>query len=761
MIARSAALHRFGPVCAQVALVLLADDACTTRNPLPNAESRRRGDELVAQGQYAQAAAIFEVAVQADPLDGHLRMKLADAYSRAGMPVEAGSEVVRAADLLPADVDAQIRAATVMLSQGRFVDAADRMTPVLREHPDNPGALVAWGNATSRLFNSTAAIYALSLGENNDKYEATRNQLRSHVSAEDDRAAEAAFRKAVQLAPNISEAQLALVNFLWATGRPDDAEQLLRGLADQNPKHTVINHALGSFYLSRHREPEGERYLRNAATAGEGGRGARFALADYYMQSNRMADAQAVLRLMTEDDDAAGQVSIVLAPIEFQTGLPGTAVRRVDALLRRQPHHARAALLRAQFLFAMGNPDPRFARAAVAEDPTSADAKLSLGQALVASGDPESAFDEYREAVRQNPSATRAWVELVRLSLALERDDEAGQFARKAVVQLPDDREARVLLVKVLIRARDYSTAERELQVLLSSDPSSPEVLTQLGVLHAARGDMAASRAAFVRALQGDADSLEALSGLVSLDLKVRNVGAARELVDPAVAAHPTNPGYLLLTAQVYTADNNLRRSETTLRQVLEIDRGNVQASMSLADLLQRQSRHEEASKVLEQLIERRPRLLEAQMALAMLEERIGRAPAAQARYEKIVAGNPAAATAAYRLARLYADQRANLDVALSLAVGAAQRLPDDPDASDAAGWVFKQKDLVELALPHLQKAVRAVPNSALYRYHLGSAYMTAGNLRNARDEFTRVLALDPNFLYAEQVRQALAGILQ
>jgi tetratricopeptide (TPR) repeat protein len=755
-------VRRLGVVCAHVALVLSVDIGCTTHDRRSKAELSRRGDELAAQGHYPDAAAEYEAALEADPHDGRLRKKLADAYTHAGKLREAAIEIVRASDVLPADIDAQVAGATAMVNLGRFVDAAQRMAAVLREQPENPGALIAWANATSRLLNITTAIIALGdVVEDHDRYEAARQQLRPRVSLEDDRAAEAAFRKALQLAPAMSEAKFGLVNFLWATGRLDDAEELLRGLADQNPQYPPVNRALGSFYLSRHRETEGERYLRNAATAGEAGAGARFALADYYMRSKRMADAQAVLGLMTEADDATGEVSMRLAPIEFQTGLAGAAVRRVDALLSRQPHHARAALLRAQFLLAMGNPDPRFARAAVVEDPTSTDARLALGQVLVASGDPETALDEYREAVRQNPSATRLWVELVRLSLALERDDEAGQFARKAVVQLPDDRVARVLFVKALIRARDYSTAEQELQPLLSTVPDSPDVLTQLGALHAARGNIAAARAAFIRALHVDRDSEEVLAGLVSLELKARNVAAASELVDPAVAAHPTSPAYLVLAAQVYAAENDTRRSESTLRQALEIDRANVQASMSLADLLDRQSRHEEASKVLERLIDRWPGLTKAQMALAMLEERLGRTAAAQARYKKIVAGNPATFTAAYRLARLYADQRENLDLALSLATGAVQRLPDDPDASDALGWVYTQKDVVDLALPHLQKAVRAVPNNALYRYHLGSAYLSAGNLRHARDEFTRVVQLDPNFLYAEKVRQALAGILQ
>jgi Flp pilus assembly protein TadD len=49
---------------------------------------------------------------------------------------------------------------------------------------------------------------------------------------------------------------------------------------------------------------------------------------------------------------------------------------------------------------------------------------------------------------------------------------------------------------------------------------------------------------------------------------------------------------------------------------------------------------------------------------------------------------------------------------------------------------------------------VRAEPDNALYRFHLGEAYQRSGNLVQARNEFTKALEIDPSFKGADQARQ-------
>jgi predicted Zn-dependent protease len=737
--------------------------ACTSRDAAPSkADAIRRGDELAAKYQYAGAASAYRIAVDRDPSDGHSRLKLASAYAADGRGPDAMKEAMRAADLLPGNVEAHLLAAAQLLQRGYYLDAIVRSSELLRDHPDDVNVIILWGNATAHLFNSTWALYQIpNTARSGDDFDRARLEIRPDVPRSEDAAAELALRKALRLSPTLMEAQLALVNFLWATGRPDEGEELLKRLAEQNPGHAAINHALGAFYQWRHRATEAEPYLKRAAMTGTYGRGARFALADLYIDENRGDDAVAILSSLPTSDDASGAVSLRAAPIEFRLGRREEAMRRIDGLLAREPHNPRAVLFKAQFLFAMRRLDDavKFARAAVVEAPTSSDARSTLAQASFATGNLESAFDEYAEAARLSPGATQPQVELARLALALGRDREATRFAREAVRHLPGDRDAVVLLVKALVRARDFSGAEQELKPLLSRFPESPDLLSQLGTVQAARDDAAAARATFTRALQSDRDSFDALSGIVSLDLKEPNTGAARRRIEAVSAVHPDDPRYLGLAARVYAAENDAPLTESTLRRLLAIDPLNVDAGLTLSDFLVGHHRQDEARHVLEQLVERRPRSIQAQTSLALLHERMGHTDDARTRYKRIIAQDSRAGTASYRLAILYFDEGADLDAALNLALAAKQELPDGPAVSDLIGSIYARKNQPAYALANFEDAVRGAPNNAVYRYHLGSAYLSSGDFLQARAELTRALEIDQNFAQAAEARAALASL--
>jgi tetratricopeptide (TPR) repeat protein len=739
----------------------LVAGACGFLDPADaKAEAVRRGDELVDNKEYAQAIASYLEALERDPRDGTVRLKLSNAYLLAGNGTDAVLEAIRAADLLPDDQDAQATAASMMLTRGRFVDATDRASAVLDRNPEHVKALVVFGSAKARLFNSTYALHSLAetlrLGQD---YRRAIQELRKTPASEPnaDEIAEAAFSKALALSPTDFDAQLSRANFLWAVNRADDAEQVLRQFADENPQHHLANRALGMYYLARGRQADGEKYLKVAAEGGE--REARLGLADYYARTGRSGEALAVYGSMGPADDNAGAVTLPAAEIEVQLGRHEQAVRRLEALLEREPLNARALALRGRISLALGDLDQavKYARTAAGADPLSSDARAVAGRALDAKGDTEGAFSALSEALRLDPGAASVSKDLARLALALGRDQEALQFARQAARLLPDDRDAAASLVTALVRVGDYGTAEREIKPLLAAEPASAQLLAELGAIHAARNNTEAARSAFTRALQTDRHSFGALSGLVLLDLMQGQVAGARERIDGAIAAQAGDPRYLVLAARVYSAGGDLTRAESTLRRAAEIDASNPRTAVTLSDFLAGQKRHEEAKQVLEQFVERRPESVEAQTSLGMLLEQMGRNNEAKARYERIVASTSGAAVASYRLASLYAEQGDNLNTARGLAVAAKQALPDDPAVSDALGWVYVRQNLPKLGIPHLQDAVRAVPGNPAYRYHLGFAYLSMGDRSRAREELTRALQLDSNFAFAREARTALA----
>lgn len=741
-------------------LALLALDACGAPDPdAIRAESEARGEALLAREQYAEAAEAFRAATEAAPLDGELRLKLSHAYERSGQWVPAATEAVRAADLLSERLDAQIRAARLMTSTGRFVDGLDRAGAVLERDPGNVEALVVWANATARLLNSTWALYRLADARSLRDFDAIRLDLRPSVLAADDAAAESALRRAVALAPTHTDTRLALANFLWAAGRLEEGEPMVAAIADELPGHATVNHALGRLYLLRGQHAEGEEYLENAARTGVYGRGARLALADHYLETRRYTDALAVLTTGA-DDEATGDVARRVAVAEFQSGRHDAAMSRLAQLLERDPTDGDALLIRAQFLIELGEPGKALpsARAAVRQMSASAEAQATLGRILSATGDDAGAHAAYAEAVRLSPADTTVQAALARASLALGRAAEALQFAREVLRRHPGDRDARLLLIRALIATGDYAAAERELHQVLAREPDQPEGLIELGTLHAARGNRTAARAAYSRALEARPDSLEAVSGLVSLDLTEHRIAAARGRAEAALATRPRLPGLLLLAARVYEADKDIGNVEIMLRRVLDNDPFNPAAALWLARVLREQRRAGEAVRLLQEVARAHPDAVEARTMLAGLLEEAGRAADARTEYEDIVRVAPDAATASLRLATLLLEEGGDLDRALELATAVTRHAPDDAEANGIIGAIYLKRELPRQALPFLERAVRGSPDSAVHRYHLGTAYMGAGRFREGRQEIARALEIDPGFPHAGDARSALGA---
>ena len=308
-----------------------------------------------------------------------------------------------------------------------------------------------------------------------------------------------------------------------------------------------------------------------------------------------------------------------------------------------------------------------------------------------------------------------------------------------------------------LIRQRDYAGAARALEPMLARFPGSPDLLVRQGDLHVARGTPGA-RASYERALTLDPDSVDALSGLVSLDLTEKRFAMARERIERAQARQPDRPEYLLLLGQALLAEGDAAGSEAAYRRLIAIDPGHIRASLQLSALLERRQRADESRTILEKLLERRPSAADARIALATLLQNTGRTAEAQAHYKKVLDANPRAAVAAYKLASLQVELGESLDAALALAVTAVQELPDDPGANDAIGWIHVRKNLPRVGLPHLERSARAAPDNPTYRYHLGMAYLAVGQKEKGRSELARALALNPAFRFAPEARAALDG---
>ncbi len=131
--------------------------ASCSRDPKAQRDSHfQKGETYFKDGKLSEAAVEFRTALQYDP-------RMGVAYSRLGEIAEkredgsgAYQAYIRAADLMPTDIAAQIRAANYLMAARQFEDARTTALKAVALDPKNVEALILVGNASAGLNNLTA-----------------------------------------------------------------------------------------------------------------------------------------------------------------------------------------------------------------------------------------------------------------------------------------------------------------------------------------------------------------------------------------------------------------------------------------------------------------------------------------------------------------------------------------------------------------------------------------------------------------------------
>ncbi len=668
---------------------------------------------------------------------------------------------MRAADLLPEDLQVQITAGAYLLAARRATDALTRAEIVLKQDPNNIEGHILKGNALGGVNELDKALQEMEEALRLDPTRGlTYTQLGLVESARGQlKAAEAAFKRAVELASDQVEVHLALANFYWAAGRLPEAEQGFDAALRLDPNNEGTNRALAVFSLASGRVDEAEKYLVRIADLSKAPSSV-FTLADYYVATKRSAKAVGLLEPLASGAGVTGAQER-LARAYAAAGEVAKARRLIDEILAKSPKDAGTLLLKGQLL--LGNNQREEAlgvvKLAVEADPNALGARFTLGKVYAARGDLEGAQAAFRRVLKQNPAANAARVELALLQLANGTVQASLTEAEAAVAKQPGSVAARLALVRGLLAARKFDQADRELVMLRQTAPNAAAVHVQVGVLAASRNQIPAARAAFDRALELDASSLEALAGVLALDLNTRNFTAVKERIDRYVLADAVSPEALLLAARTYGSLKDLRSAERVLRRAIERDPTLLPAYSMLAQVYFSQNKLDEARKEFDSLALRQSSPATSLTMSGLILQGQGQSELARKRYEEAVRADGRAVVAANNLAWIYAESGEELQEALRLARAAAEQLPEAPEVLDTLGWVYYKSDLPAMAIGPFRRAVERRPKNALYHYHLGLALAKSNEPQLSRAALVQAIVLDRGETWTEDARRVMAGL--
>ena len=720
----------------------------------------KRGDVFARDRKFAEAIVEYRSALRVDPKYAEAFVGLGEAYIGVGDIKTALASYTRAADLLPQNVDVQVKTGTMYLLRRAYVDAQTFANKALAQDPKNIVALILRANAMAGLSQVDEAIKeiqeAIQLEPNRGDLYANLGSVQASVGRRE--AAEAAFKQAVAVDPKSPRAHSALGNFYWSVRRRDEAEAAFRKAVDLDPTDLLSNRILATFYLASQRRPEAEKFLKIVADL-SGEINDRLQQADFLAVQGKFDEAIAIFKTVAQKPAGFGPGTTRQAGAEYARGNQAEGHRLLDEVLKRNALDAPALLLSARFLSRENKPDEALAQAqqSVRADAGLTGAHFFLGQLYQRRGDSTNAIVEYQTVVQLNPRATGAQLELSRLSLASGKAADAVAYADAARRIEGTHPDIRVALVRGLLEQGDVKRAEDELKSLEKDFPGSAEVASLIGNLYLRKRNIPAARRALEQSYRRDPSDINTLSGLIATDLATNQPAAARVRVESAVARAPKRMDFLLLAARTYAVLGDAARTESILKQALTVDPANADCYSLLGQLYVQQGRLDDGRREFEAMAKRDPKNVGAQTMVGIILNKQGRVDDAVRQYEQLVTDRPEAAVAANNLAWIYVEQIRNLDRALTLANSARQAMPTDPGVADTLGWTYYRKDLPLLGLPYLREAVQKQPQNPVYRYHLGATYAKAKNSQDAVIELEAALKISATFPGADDARKILA----
>jgi len=482
-------------------------------------------------------------------------------------------------------------------------------------------------------------------------------------------------------------------------------------------------------------------------------------LADWYGAHKQFDCAVDTLRAAEKIDPTSGELHYLEAVALVSKGQPAAAIPALQESIRRDPSVLKPHLLLANLEEASGNKaeaDKEW-KQALAIDPSSEVVLEELSAALLARNDYPGVVALLQDAPRTEPLALHlaealedlkyfdeandvllAAMKLAPDSLHLaiaesvvlikQRNyDEAVKLLAFAEERHPDDREAELQYLRILVLTQHNDRARPLGVKLLAQTPHDPEVLYLNGIVDHAVGDDALSKAHLEEAVAQVPDFFNSQFHLGVVLISLHEWPEAKEHLEKAIALGDADPKahFELSMALNGLGDHDQARNEVEkYQQMKKAEEDDLEASSRAAqgDQLLRAGKTQEAVSNYRQACDKMPNSAIFHFKLAVALDSAGDQAEERKQLEEAVKLDPQLAPAQRKFGMLLAHN------------------------GDPAG-----------AVQHFQLAVKAAPTWVDAWINLAATLASEAHFREAREALATALHLDPANAQAHKLSDRIA----
>jgi tetratricopeptide (TPR) repeat protein len=574
------------------------------------------------------------------------------------------------------------------------------------------------------------------------------------------------------------------------------------------PNNLAHYHALVALNLELDRAEEAIETLRESIARGLGGMAAKFELVDLVLEKFGRKAGEAELESFLAGDPTADAFRLRLSEVAADDGDLAQAIERLQQVVDRVAAHPKQPLAEStrKSLAMAADLHVRQARLGrstldIAErliglvlevDPLSPEALLVRAEIALDRSDVEAATLDLQGVFRAYPESPTALRLLARAQILSGKPDVAVETLQRVITLDPGNHEARLQLVALL---RDSRRLEIALKLLDEAEALFPdwvpylrgkvELLITLQMfegaedsirkLHRLRGQqvLAFLLTGLLRRTQGRySEAIEAyaeaaalvpgdpepLRGIVEVEMLSGNSEAASTLIQKFLVDWPRSPEAHNLLGELRVSQGRKQEAEQSFLAAIRMAGAWAVPHRNLARLLLDLGRLEEAKAVLSEGIAQTATDLQLLFALAEVEQQSGNDDQAIAVYEKVLRVQSNFDAAAYRLAKLIAERHYGDKNRLREALRLAKRFENSSNAAfvDVLGWLQYRSGELRRARANLERAIALDPNRPEFYYHLGTVLHRLGEPTSARRMLAKAVVDDAAYPGMVEARDLL-----
>ena len=758
--------------------ILLALAGCT-RDPKVRAQRYiNNGNKFFDKGDFKGASIMYRGALKEDRRSGEAWYRLSLTDLKLYAYGDAFKALLNTIELQPNNADAKAKLAQLYLLSAIQNQNAERKADDLNNAKDLADKL---------------------LQQDANSFEAHSVLGQIALIKEDLPGAIAAFEAANSEKPLQTGVVVSYVQALTASNRFPEAEKLAMQMIDKDKGYSTIYDVLYVEYVRLNRMDDAERLLKLKVANNPKNTAFLMQLATFYEAAKRQADAEAVIRDMTNEKEhpdghllagdfffyrlhdldrarAEYQAAMKAFPkdkaiyekrlieMDAKTGDVSSANGLLAGVLKDNPKDSDALGMQAALKLSSGDRNQINAavsdfQSLVTKNPENFQLRYNLATALHQKGDDEQAIVQLQEALKRRPDYLRARVLLATLYQARGESPKALEAANEIIAQSNNNIQGHLVRARALLDTHNQDQARKELDYIVKTFPQNVEARYEVGHLDFVEKDYKSSAEVFGKLYKENPKDHRGLAGVVETLAAEGHMPEAVAEMNKAIAAEPDKQDLKLFMANLEVRNKNYDHAIQLYQGLLAQDQKNADLLNRLGETYRLKGDMNMAIDKFRAASQAAPSDPMPLLRLAMTLQTVDRNDEAEPIYAQVLKLQPDQAVALNNLAFLKADKGKDLEEALTMAQRAKQKAPNSKDVADTLGYIYVKKNLSEEAVHVFQDLVAKDPGNPTYRYHYGMALMEKGDKPSTKRELEQALKDHPSKPQEAEIRDLLAKL--